>query len=241
MKKLVTVIRYECMTSIKYAFIFYLALTVVIIVACGINYILTGSFGGGINCLEMNTMIFIGILGILQLTEDFKMLIQNGFTRTYFFIGTISLFAFMSGFMSFADTIIANILHAATDYSSFFGSLYGYGKPAVFSWFWLFLIYMLICSLFFFASLVIKNLSIKGAIVLGVALGTGLLAGISFLFGPASPDSLKKSILRFALISLGYMEDGSIRLVYPFSVLIAVVGILSVCSYFMMRRTELKV
>lgn len=242
MKKLSTVIRYECVTSIKYSFIFYLALSAVIAILYGIHYILTGILGGGMNCLEMNTMIFIGILGILQLTENFKMLIQNGFTRTYFFLGTLSLFAFISGFMSLVDTILANILHKLTGtYSTFFGSLYGYGQPVILSWFWLFLIYMLTCSLTFFFALVISNLSKKTAIISGVIFGTVLLAGVSFLFGPASSENFRNNILKFVIKGFGFMEDGSVRLVYPLSLIFLFAGILSICSYFIMRRTELKV
>ena len=242
MKKLSTVIQYECVTSIKYAFIFYLALSAVVVILYGIHYILTGVLGGGMNCLEMNTMIFIGILGILQLTEEFKMLVQNGFTRIYFFLGTFSRFAFMSGVMSLIDTIIANILHTLTGtYSTFFGSLYGYGQPVILSWFWLFLIYMLLCTLTFFFTLVFRNLSKKNAVIAGVLLGTALLAGISFLFSPASPENLRDHILKCMIKGLGFMEDGSIRMIYPLSLLILSAGFLSICSYFIIRRTELKV
>lgn len=242
MKKLKTVILYECVTSIKYTFIFYFTLSIVITALYGIHYILTGTLGGGMRCLEMNTMIFIGILGMTRLTENFKMLMQNGFTRTYFFLGTLSLFAFISGFMSLIDTVIANILHTLIGtYSIFFGSLYGYSHPIILSWLWLFLIYMLICSLMFFCALVVSNLSKKTAIIAGVMLGTVVLAGISFLFGPATPEDLRNRILGFLIKAIGFMEDGSVRLAYPFSLLILSVGTISICSYFVMRRTELKV
>lgn len=242
MKKLCMVIRYECVTSIKYAFIFYLALSAVITVLYGVHYVLAGTLGGGMNCLELNTMIFIGILGVLRLTEDFKMMVQNGFTRTYFFLGTLSLFVFISGLMSLIDTIIANTLHTLIgNYSTFFGSLYGYRQPAIAAWFWLFLVYMLILSLTFLFALIINKLPKKAGIVLGVILGSVFLAGISFLFVGGSPENLVNHALSFLLKSFGFMEDGSIRLVYPFSMLILTAGALSVCSYFIMRRTELKV
>lgn len=241
MKKLKTVISYECMTSMKYAFFFYPILYIVIAASYGIHYILTGTLGGSMNCLELNTMIFIGILGILQLTEDFKMLMQNGFTRTYFFLGTLSMFTFISVLMSLIDTITANILHRLTGtYNTFFGSLYGDGQPALLSWLWLFLVYMAVLSLTFFFALAIKNLSKKAAVIAGVIFGTILLAALSSLFGPASQDDLRNQILEFAVKSFGFMEDGSIRLRYPLALLGLSAGALSVCSYFIMRKTELK-
>ena len=46
----------------------------------------SGSFENvGTNCLEINTLFFVSILGALGFKEDFKTLIQNGFTRKYIF------------------------------------------------------------------------------------------------------------------------------------------------------------
>lgn len=243
MKKLGTVIRYECVTSIKYLCIFYLALAAVVSILYGIHYFLTNDLSGGMNCLEMNTMIFLGILGILQLHEDFRMLMQNGFTRSYFFLGTISLFAFISCMMSLVDTIAANVLRSLTggSYSTFFGSLYGYGHPAVLSWLWLFLIYMLVCSLTFFFSLAASNLSKKMALFAGVILAASLFGGISLLFGSSALESQKDRLIMLAVKSFGFMEDGTIRLIYPFMLLTVFAGILVVFSWLIMRRTELKV
>lgn len=43
-------------------------------------------------CMESCAMIFIFIFGIFGFAEDFKMLLQNGFTRCYIFIATLALF-----------------------------------------------------------------------------------------------------------------------------------------------------
>ena len=94
MKKLLTVIRYECETSFQYIWVFYLALACIIPAISGIIFLLASKIGS-INCLELNSIIFVSIVGILQMKEDFRMLMQNGFTRTYIFLGTMAQFVFI--------------------------------------------------------------------------------------------------------------------------------------------------
>ena len=84
----------------------------------GLIYILTGLVMGtyedmGVSALEMNSIVFVSILGVLGFKEDFKMLIQNGFTRKYIFMATLSLFCFISGIMALVDTVVGNVIHSS--------------------------------------------------------------------------------------------------------------------------------
>ena len=88
MKKLRMVVQYECVTSFKYIWIFYAVVFAVIAVISAIIFLVEGSLElVGTNCLEVNSLVYVGILGALGFKEDFRMLIQNGFTRTYIFSG----------------------------------------------------------------------------------------------------------------------------------------------------------
>ncbi len=102
MKKLKAAIQYECITSLKYICVYYLALGAVLAVYFTISHLLEFKFWN--ICLEMNTMILVGIIGILHLQEDFRMLLQNGFTRTCIFLAAIVHFAFIAGMLSMVDT-----------------------------------------------------------------------------------------------------------------------------------------
>ena len=109
MNKLKSIIQYECMTSFKYIWIFYAIQYAIVGLITLIIGIVSGSFENvGTNCLEINTLFFVSILGALGFKEDFKTLIQNGFTRKYIFIAALSLFSFMSGIMAFIDTVVGN-------------------------------------------------------------------------------------------------------------------------------------
>lgn len=241
MKKLRTVIQYECVTSLKYIGIFYLGIAFFFLIILGILY-LVAQETVSVNGLEMNSMIFVGIVGILQIQEEFRMLMQNGFTRTYIFLGTLAQFAFISGLMSLADTVAGNVLHrflsGHCNFETIFGRLYGYGHPAVLRWLWLFLVYLLICSLFFFCALAINRMPKKISVFICVVIGA-LVLGVTFLFGAGPWESLKYSIITLAARSFGFMADGTIRLSFPFFLLLLYIGILSACSFLIIRRTEI--
>ena len=102
MKKLKSIIRYECMTSFKYIWIFYAIQYAAVSLITLIIGISTGSFEEvGTNSLEVNTLVYVGILGVLGFKEDFKMLIQNGFTRKYIYTATFSMFLSLIHISSF--------------------------------------------------------------------------------------------------------------------------------------------
>ena len=107
MKKLKAVVQYECMTSFKYIWVFYAiqyAFVALIMLIIGISM---GTFEEiGTSLLEINSLIYVGILGALGFSQDFKMLIQNGFTRKIIFAATMSMFLFISGIMALIDTIV---------------------------------------------------------------------------------------------------------------------------------------
>ena len=78
MKTLKSIIQYECMTSFKYIWIFYaIQYAIVGLITITIGLVMGTFEDVGTNCLELNTLVYISILGVLGFKEDFKMLIQN--------------------------------------------------------------------------------------------------------------------------------------------------------------------
>lgn len=240
MSKLKAVIQYECFTSFKYIWIFYAIQYAIVALILLIVGICLGSFKEmGINCLEINTLIYVGILGVLGFREDFKMLIQNGFTRKYIFAGTFSMFCFISGIMALVDTVMGNFFHYVNNrFSSMYGGLYGYGNLFI-NWLWLFLLYVAVCSLFFVVILWInlagKMISIYSGIILG---GIILLAAALFRY-VLSARTVNKIWELLAKI-MGFMTDGTINHIFPVITLFLLGIVLGVGSYAIIRRTELK-
>lgn len=168
----------------------------------------------GTNLLELNTFIYIGILGALSYSEDFKMMIQNGFTRKYIFVATLSMLAFIGGIMSLVDTVTGNLLHHfAPDYDSLFGVIYGYGDILP-NWIWLFLLYMLIGSLFYLTALAVHKLEKTLSLCLVVALAGLVLLAVA-LFRYVLTENIVENIRELASRANGIYERRNNQLSVP--------------------------
>lgn len=241
MKKLKTVIQYECITSLKYICIYYLAISAVIAGYFVISHLLKVEFWN--MHLEINTMILVGITGILQMQEDFRMLLQNGFTRTCIFLAAIAQFAFIAGMLSLVDTTAGIALRwlLSGSYDTIFGSLYGYHHPIVYGWLWLFLVYLLVSSLGFFFTLAFRLMTKTLSVFAGTIFVSLLVLGVPSLFIAVSApwETIGHHILSFAARRFGFMADGTVQLANPLFLLLLCIGILSAGSYLIIRRTEL--
>ena len=240
MKKLTTVIQYECTTSFKYIWLFYgiqFAIISFIMLIIGIS---TGSFENvGTNTLEINSLIYVGILGALGYKQDFKMLIQNGFTRKMIFGATLSMFFFICGSMALIDTIVGNLIHHFNNnYISLYSVIYGYDNIFM-NWLWLFLVYVLVCCLLYLAILVINKAGKTISVYLGVVLGGCVLVIIALFRYVLSAEAVKNIMDCFVKV-MGFMSNGTINYFFPALTLILIISVLSGGAYTIIRRTELK-
>ena len=240
MKKLRTVVQYECVTSFKYIWIFYAVVFAVIAVISAIIFLVEGSLElVGTNCLEVNSLVYVGILGALGFKEDFRMLIQNGFTRKYIFIATLSMFGFISGTMALVDAVVGNLMyHINNNYFSVYGAIYGYDNIFM-NWLWLFLLYVTFCCLLYLIVLVINKVGKKASIYLAVVFG-GIILLIIALFRYVFTAEIVGNILEFLMKAMGFMADGTINYIFPALTLFVLATILGTGSYAIIRRTELK-
>lgn len=239
MTKLKSAVFYGCSTKIKPIGIFYLieytifALIYIIVVLC------TGGNEISGNGFEFSTAIFVSIMGALSFKEDFKALLQNGYTRKYIFLSTVCMFAALTGSMAVIDTAIGNLLHhLIPSYATLFGELYGYGH--LFShWLWLTVLYLLFCSLSYLAVLIIHKVGKMISLLMGVGLA-GVVLIIVALFRFVFSPEVVGNIARFAMNALGFMNDGTKNLLFPVLSFFSIGIALGACSYAILRRTELK-
>ncbi len=240
MKKLNTLIQYECMTSFKYIWMFYAIEYAIVLLIYIMVAALTGDpENAGTNLLELNTFIYIGILGALSYSEDFKMMIQNGFTRKYIFVATLSMLAFIGGIMSLVDTVTGNLLHHfAPNYDSLFGVIYGYGDILP-NWIWLFLLYMLIGSLFYLTALAVHKLEKTLSLCLVAALAGLVLLAVA-LFRYVLAENIVENIRKLASRAMGFMSGGTINYLFPLLTLFLLAAVFYLGSYAIIRRTEVK-
>lgn len=240
MKKLKSIIHYECSTALRYIWIFYaIQYMIVAFISLTVGLVM-GSFEDvGTNCLEINTLIYVGVLGILGFHDDFKMLIQNGFSRRYIFIGTVSMFCFISAVMAFIDTAVGNLIHMFNqNYSSVYGAIYGYDH-IIMNWLWLFLLYSTVCCLFFCIILTLNKLGRILSVYLAIIIG-GLILLIIALFRYVLTSQMITKIIQFLMKTMGFMSNGTINHILPGFTFLILVTLLSSGCYLIIRRTELK-
>ena len=239
MTKLKSAVLYECSTKIKAIGLFYLIEYLVTALIFAIVTICTKGNEIGSNALELNSIIFVSVVGVLGYKEDFKALIQNGYTRKYIFLATVCMFIFMCGTMALIDTIIGNTIHYFNDhYFTMFGGLYGYGNPFL-NWLWLTVLYLMFCSLFYLGVLVINKTGKIISLLIGVGL-IGLILLVIALFQFVFSPQTVRNIAEFMIKAIGFMSDGTINLIFPVLSFVVIGTIVGIGSYAIIRRIELK-
>ena len=239
MSKLNSAILYEYSTKIKAMVLFYLIQYLIVALIFSIVAISVGGEEIGSNALEFSSVIFISVIGVLGYKEDFKALIQNGYTRKYIFGATICMFTLLAGTMALIDTIIGNSIHYFNDnYFTLFGSLYGYGNVFL-NWLWLTVLYLMFCSLFYLAVLVINRVGKMVSLFIGVGLSCVILL-VTSLFRFVFSQEFVSAAAEFVMKAMGFMSNGTTNLFFPILSFLVIGAVFGIGSYAVIRRTELK-
>lgn len=239
MSKLKSAIIYEYSTKIKAMVLFYLIQYLIVALIFSIVAISVGGEEIGSNALEFSSVIFISVIGVLGYKEDFKALIQNGYTRKYIFGATICMFTLLAGTMALIDTIIGNSIHYFNDnYFTLFGSLYGYGNVFL-NWLWLTVLYLMFCSLFYLAVLVINRVGKMVSLFIGVGLSCVILL-VTSLFRFVFSQEFVSAAAEFVMKAMGFMSNGTTNLFFPILSFLVIGAVFGIGSYAVIRRTELK-
>lgn len=81
MTKLRSAVLYEYLTKVRAIGIFYLIQYLIVALIFAIVAICTEGNETASNTLEFSSVVFVSVIGVLGYKEDFKALIQNGYTR----------------------------------------------------------------------------------------------------------------------------------------------------------------
>ena len=234
MRKWKMAVWYECATKMRAMGTFYAIQYTIAMLITGILMICLKTSEVGYSGMEVSSIAFVAIVGVFGFHEDYKALIQNGFTRRYIFLATLGMFAAVCGLMALIDTVMGNLLHAFNShYAALFGNLYGYGRFLT-NWLWLTAVYLLACSVSYLVVLVIHRAGKVCTLLIGTALG-----GVALLRFVASPEFTAK-LAQFVMNAMGFMNDGTVCVWMPIATFLLAVGVLSLGSYLLIRRSELK-
>ena len=239
MNKLKSAVLYEYLTKVRAIGIFYLIQYLIVALIFTIVAICTKGNETGSNTLEFSSVVFVSVIGVLGYKEDFKALLQNGYTRKYIFGATVCMFTLLAGTMALIDTIIGNSLHFFnSNYFTLYSSLYGFGNVFA-NWLWLTVLYLMFCSLFYFVVLIINRVGKTVSLLIGVGVCSLILLVIA-LFQFVFPDELVSKTGEFMMKAMGFMSDGTINLFFPILSFLVIGMIFGIGSYAVIRRTELR-
>lgn len=239
MTELKSAVLYEYLTKVRAIGIFYLIQYSIVALIFAIVAICTEGKETGSNALEFSSVVFVSVIGVLGYKEDFKALLQNGYTRKYIFGATVCMFTLLAGTLALIDTIIGNSLHYFNDnYFTLYGGIYGYGNVFA-NWLWLTALYLMFCSLFYLAVLVINRVGKTVSLLIGVVVCSIILLVIA-LFKFVFPDELVRKTWEFMMKAMGFMGDGTTNLFFPVLSFLVIGVVFGIGSYAVIRRTELR-
>lgn len=239
MTELKSAVLYEYLTKVRAIGIFYLIQYSIVALIFAIVAICTEGKETGSNALEFSSVVFVSVIGVLGYKEDFKALLQNGYTRKYIFGATVCMFTLLAGTLALIDTVIGNSLHYFNDnYFTLYGGLYGYGNVFA-NWLWLTALYLMFCSLFYLAVLVINRVGKTVSLLIGVVVCSIILLVIA-LFQFVFPDELVSKTWEFMMKAMGFMGDGTTNLFFPVLSFLVIGVVFGIGSYAVIRRTELR-
>ena len=239
MSKLKSAVLYEYLTKVRAIGIFYLIQYSIVALIFAIVAICTEGKETGSNALEFSSVVFVSVIGVLGYKEDFKALLQNGYTRKYIFGATVCMFTLLAGTLALIDTIIGNSLHYFNDnYFTLYGGIYGYGNVFA-NWLWLTALYLMFCSLFYLAVLVINRVGKTVSLLIGVVV-CGIILLVIALFQFVFSDELVSKTWEFMMKAMGFMGDGTTNLFFPVLSFLVIGVVFGIGSYAVIRRTELR-
>ena len=245
MTKLRPLIAFEITTTFKYMTIFYCIEFSMLAVTLFLTWLGRGSLDHPyFACMESCAMIFIFIFGIFGFAEDFRMLLQNGFTRCYIFIATLVLFLQTAVTLALVDTLAARFLEGvAHGYWSLFTAIYGPNHALWLQGCWRFGVYVSLVCVGYLCALTVTRLGTKRALFLGIVLWCAGVVVLPLAFREWLPDALRYDIgtqlETFLYQCVGFTAEG-VHFAYPLLSLavLAVVGF-AIC-FALLRRAPLK-
>lgn len=245
MKRIKDVMRFELATSVRYLVIFYAIQYSVVAVTLFLTWLGHGSLDHPyFAALELCAMIFVFIFGAVGFSEDFKMLLQNGFTRRVHFVAALVLFVVTAALLALVDTLAARGIEAvAHGYWSAFTAVYGPNHALALQFFWRFGVYLVLACLGYFCAVLTSRLGAKRTLFLGIVVWCMSVLVLPTLYMELLPDTWRYSfgtqVNTAFLHCAGFTAEG-VQLAWPI-ISLAVLALLGFAVCFaLVRRAPLR-
>lgn len=195
---------------------------------------------GSRNVLEANSLIYVVIVGIFIMRDDFKMLIQNGFTRWYIFLGNISFFTFICAILSFISTTVTMLPlpRLLGEYTSLTKVIYNNDNSFI-NFVLVFLLHLVVVLFGYLITLIFNRVGKNRAIILGITMGLLVMMAPGIVLYSMTPE-WRQALLNGVICLIGISSSGEVNYLVPISVLLCMALIFGCLAYRVLRRLNVK-
>ena len=234
-------IKYQCWTTIKPLIVFYAILYGIVILGYILAYFITGGLlDSPFSGIEFSCFIYLGITGSLGFSEDFKMAIQNSFTRKQIVAATFSMFLFVTCIMSTIDTLGALCIQQFSPlYRTLLEQTYYLDASILTQWLSLFVVYFSIITCSYLLNLISNKLGKKVFYLTLISAGLIIFGLLPMIITICLPQNTVNEIGKTLGIILGYLPNRDINLLNPLLLISSIIVIITGLSYLIIKKTEL--
>lgn len=185
--------------------------------------------------LEANTAVFMSVVSMCWLTDDFRFFIQNGYSRKSMIKVNVVTMVLTALALSTLDIVMAQFTNQIIPYESMMSQLYG-DQSWILQWVLLFIFYMAIGMVSYVLTLLFKRMSKQRRILVFLMIPTILILMIptldSFVFDHAISTFLIKNLMKIMGLYQG------IHIVTPMISFTIITMVAIAFSYILIRRVE---
>lgn len=171
-------VKYQLISVMKAFLIFYGV--VMAIRGMGIGFALVGDGKLHMSGTEINSIVFMGFLGAYTFLDDFRFLVQNGYSRKSMIISFLIEFCVVASLLSAVDILFELLTKTSLAYASLYTQLYGSGN-VLYQFFWGFLLNMIAGLIVFFITVLISRMGKQQKMVILLIVPILLIMSISLI------------------------------------------------------------
>lgn len=213
--KLRVMLNYERATLLKAISIFYAVFLMILFAINLLNRLFIGTDAIGVfSGLEVASIIFIGQCSASLVSDDFKLFIQNGFTRKHISKLVVLTLLALAMLMALVDTFVGAMFSDGF-YRSIFTQFYGNEFQIVAQWCWGMSVYFSISIFVGVICLLYHRFGKQMFFTLLIAFSILCVVLVPMLVAYVIPESITNQAMMLFLAMMGYVADGTIHIINP--------------------------
>lgn len=226
--------------------IYYFIIYMVYIALTLLFNVFSDGMDGGVNGIDVATIIFLFVCGLNSFTDSFRMFLQNGLSRKTLFKSFLICTVAVVTFMVAADFVTRTLIGLLTNYSSLYSELYvpwylggAHSAMRIFEEFlWTMSVYGLASMMGFFLSTLYYNMGKAVKLLVSIGVPVSLFILLPMIDSTFTNGAIFTALGKFFGFILGFQNGANPYFsIVSFLIIAVVFGAL---SYLMVRKAVVK-